>query len=452
MTADLLDLGHVSVRYGDRPALRDVSLRVGPGELVALAGPNGSGKSTLLRAAAGLERPEGGRVLLGGADLKGLSLKERALRVGWMPQEEPWGDDLPVLDYVRYGRHPHLPPLGSESPDDLEEVERALEMVGAAEFRDRRVWSLSGGERQRVRLARVLAQRAPLVLLDEPTAHLDVGHQLDVLERVRAAARSERIAVVAALHDLNLAARFASRVAVLAHGRMVADGGAADVLSEELLARVWGVEADLRRDPATGVPFFLPRRLLRPPSATLTGVGPVHVVGGGGAASPYLRRLVDAGFELTVGSLHLLDTDLETAEALSLATAVEVPFAPLGEEVRARNRTLLRAARAVVVTPFAVGPANLANLEDLRESVRAVPTLLVREPSIGARDFTGGRATEVYEELRRLGAREVADPDEVVARLEELLRRTPSGTPAAPEPSDLERGRGDPGERAQKTG
>ncbi len=450
MSEDLLAVDAITVRYGDRPALRELSLRVGRGELVALAGPNGSGKSSLLRAAAGLEAPAVGRVVLGEADITSLPLRDRARQVGWMPQEEPLGDNLPVVDYVRYGRHPHLPPFTAESAADLEALERALAMVGVGELRDRRLWTLSGGERQRVRLARVLAQGTPLVLLDEPTAHLDIGHQLDVLERVRAAARSDGIAVVAALHDLNLAARFASRVAVLSHGRKVADGAPSEVLSEELLARVWGIEADLRRDPASGVPFLLPRRLSRTPTGPRGAVGPVHVVGGGGAASPFLRALSDDGFELTAGALHLLDTDLETAEGLSLATAVEVPFAPLGSEVRARNRDLLRAARAIVVSPFAVGPANLANLEDLREFASSTPTYLVREPSIRARDFAGGRATGTYEELQRLGAREVRDLEE----LRELLRRglgrgTDGAAPARDRP-DVERRGSDPGERPEE--
>ena len=408
MNDPVLSVRGVSLRYGARTALQEVSVDVGPGELVALAGPNGSGKSSLMRVAAGLESPSEGAVRIGERDLTELRLIERARRVAWMPQEEAVDDDLSVRAYVRYGRHPYIAPLSPESRADHEAVREALALVGGEEFADRTLLSLSGGERQRVRLARVLAQSTPLLLLDEPTAHLDIGHQLDVLERVRAAARARRLAVVAALHDLNLAADFADRVVVLSNGRKVADGPPSAVLSSTLLARVWGIEGDLRRDERSGRPYLVPRRLLGPPSRAGTGLGPVHVVGGGGVAAPVLRDLADAGFELSVGALHLLDSDMEVAEALAIPAAVEAPFAPLGEAVRERNRELLRAARAIVVAPFAVGPSNLANLLDLAPFLRQVPVLILSEPPIASRDFTGGLAVAAYQLLLEGGAQEVA--------------------------------------------
>jgi iron complex transport system ATP-binding protein len=173
-----------------------------------------------------------------------------------------------------------------------------------------------------------------------------------------------------------------------------------------------------------------------PSDRTTPTLGPVHVVGGGGAAAPILRVLSDEGFTVTVGALHLLDSDTETAEALGLATAIEGPFAPLGPRARERHRRLRSAARAIVVAPFVVGPSNLANLEDLRESVDSTPTFLIGRPPVTERDFSGGRATEIYRELLRRGATEVPD----LATLLPLLRRTlgsapPNGrgSPAGPE-------------------
>jgi iron complex transport system ATP-binding protein len=415
-----LQLRGVTVRFGERTALQDVDLEVPRGQFVALTGPNGSGKTTLLRAALGFLIPQAGSVQVFGSDVRRLSIAERARRVAWVAQEENPRENALLLDYVLYGRYAHLGWLQGESARDRDGALRALRAVGLEERAGDGILSVSGGEKQRAILARALVQEAPLVLLDEPTSHLDIAHQLDFLTRVRELSRERGVTVVSALHDLNLAARFSDRIVVLSRGRRVADGAPADVLSEELLARVWGVVADLRRDPRTGAPYLLPHHLVPPSTAgpaTFLGKGPVHVVGGGGSGAPYLRALAEAGYRVTAGALHLLDSDLETAESLGALTAVEVPFAPIGDEVRERLRTFLEAATAIVVAPFPVGPSNLPNLEEVRRRLGQVPILLVRRAPGVEWDFTGGEASALEEELRHGGARSVDGTDEMLAAL-----------------------------------
>jgi iron complex transport system ATP-binding protein len=412
----VLRLRSVGVTLDGRPALSGIDLDVPAGELLALAGPNGSGKTTLLRAVLGLVPLASGSVVLWDRPLSDLSVRERALRVAWVPQQESLREDVPLERYVLYGRYPVRGPLGRETSEDEAKVRSILDAIGLADRARDSVLRLSGGERQRAALGRALAQETPLLLLDEPTSHLDIGHQLDLLERVRALARERKVTVVAALHDLNLAARYADRIVVLAHGRAVADGPAGVVLSTGLLARVWGIDAELRTDGATGRPYLVPRRLVGAP-APRTGSGAVHVVGGGGAATPLLRVLTDAGKTVTTGALHLLDTDAETAEALALPAAVEVPFAPLGPSVRERHRELLGAATAIVVAPFAVGPSNLANLEDIERWSGTTPVYLVQGATIAGRDFTDGRASAIVARLRAAGAVEVNDPEELLRAL-----------------------------------
>ena len=419
-TGAALRLRSVTVRYGARTALQDLDLEVPRGQFLALAGPNGSGKTTLLRAILGFVPLGQGSVELFGDELPSLSVAERARRVAWVPQEETPRDDVPLFDYVLYGRYAHLGRLQGESSTDREAAIRALRAVDLEGRARDGVLSVSGGERQRAILARALVQEAPLVLLDEPTSHLDIAHQIDLLTRVRELSRDRGVTIVAAMHDLNLAARYSDRIVVLSRGRRVADGPASSVLSEELLARVWGVVADLRRDPRSGTPYLLPHHLVAPvtpsPGAFL-GRGPVHVVGGGGSAEPYLRALSESGYRVTAGVLHLLDSDLETAESLGGLTAVEVPFAPIGEEARSRLRTLLESATIVVVAPFPVGPSNLPNLEEVRRVLGRVPIVLVRRPPGVEWDFSGGRAKEIEEELRRGGAQDVTGPAELLAFL-----------------------------------
>ena len=429
-----LDIRRVTARYGDRIGVQGIDLTVPTGEFLALTGPNGSGKTTVMRLGLGFLAPVEGSVELFGRPVASLPIRERARRVAWVPQEEPLREDVPLEEYVLYGRYSFHGLLDGNTDRERALAIDLLGQVGLAERAREGVLSLSGGERQRAVLARALAQEAPLLLLDEPTAHLDIGHQLDLLGRVRALARSKHVTVVAALHDLNLAARFADRIVVLSHGRAVADGPPSSVLSEDLVARVWGVAADLEVDRRTGLPYLIPHQLTvaipRDPVSPLAG--PVHVVGGGGAAAHWLRRLSDEGYRLTAGALPLLDTDAEVAEALGIPSAIEGPFAPLGEAVREQHRRLLEGARAIVVAPFAVGPSNLANLEDLQEFVTRVPTFLLSVPSIGERDFAGGRAEAVYRELIGRGAREVADQPALLGSLRGALGEPLRSAPSAP--------------------
>ena len=433
-----LRLTGIDVAYGGRAALVNVDLTVRPGEFLALTGPNGSGKSTLLRVALGLVEPRRGSAELFGTLLGALSVRERAFRVAWVPQAEPLREDVPLDRYVLYGRYAAHGTFGREDENDRRLAATSIAEVGLADRASETLLALSGGERQRAVLARALCQQAPLLLLDEPTTHLDVGHQLDLLERVRRLVRERGITVVAALHDLNLAARFADRIVVLWRGRCVADGPPGQVLSSELLARVWGIDAELRKDPGSGLPYLLPR--LAPPAPPGTAPGPrVHVVAGGGSGASLVRRLVDAGYDVSVGVVPLFDTDATVAQELGVPAALELPFAPIGAEALRRFDSLVDGARAVVVAPFPVGPTNVANLTRLTGRTGGPPVLLLPKPPGVRWDYAEGAGLAARAELRAHGAVEVAGEDAAVAWLQAQLRHRAAAPPAG-ERDDLERG------------
>ena len=245
-----ISLEHVTVTLGGRQVVRDVTATVEAGEWVALLGPNGAGKTSLLRAIAGL-LPCEGTVSLGGAPLAALGRKERARRLALVPQEPqtpPW---LTVAEYVLMGRTPHLGALAREGGADRDAAARALARLDLLELAGRPLGTLSGGERQRAVVARALAQEASIVLLDEPTASLDIGHQQQALELLDALRGTEGLTLVAAMHDLTLAAQYADRVLLLGDGRIAADGSPAEVLTEGVIAshyaaRVHVVQVDDR--------------------------------------------------------------------------------------------------------------------------------------------------------------------------------------------------------------
>lgn len=223
----------VEVSFGSVKVLGPVTLQVDDGEWVGLIGPNGAGKSTMLKAALAAVHHEGTISLVNGDGKPGRD-------IAWMPQRPHMPDEMGVADYVMLGRTPHVGYLGGEGRHDVESVHLALEKLDLVDLASRPLWTLSGGEAQRAVLARALAQEAPILLLDEPTASLDIGHAIDVLEVVDELRHAEGLTVITAVHDLTLAGRFADRLVLLAQGRIQADGLPAEVLNEESLAVHYG--------------------------------------------------------------------------------------------------------------------------------------------------------------------------------------------------------------------
>jgi cobalamin transport system ATP-binding protein len=253
--------GHrLLVTLGDTIAVNRVSLRIEPGEWVALVGPNGAGKTSLLRAIAGLV-PVAGTIFLQGRAERLTRRRELAKVVGLVPQMPETPPALTVAEYVLLGRTPHISYLGSESDADRLFAADAIDRLGLAAFVHRSLGSLSGGERQRVVLARALAQAAPILLLDEPTSALDLGRQQDALELLDEIRRRDGLTVISAMHDLSLAGLYADRLLLLKHGRIVADGLPHEVLTEEVIAACYHAAVQIRREGDNV--FVLPKRLAR---------------------------------------------------------------------------------------------------------------------------------------------------------------------------------------------
>jgi iron complex transport system ATP-binding protein len=254
----MLEIRDLTVAYGELVALRQVSLSLAAGELLGVVGPNGSGKSTLIRAITRLVRPLGGDIRLDGSEVGRLSQRELACWAAVVPQNPYLPDAFTVLEVALMGRTPHLGLLQSEGRADLAAVRRALEQTDTWQLASRRVGELSGGERQRVVVARALAQETPLLLLDEPTAHLDVGHQAAVLDLLRELCRREGKAVLAVIHDLSLAGQYCDRLVMLSGGCIVGEGEPQEVLSPSLLASVYGTRVSVFAHPLTGRPVVTP--------------------------------------------------------------------------------------------------------------------------------------------------------------------------------------------------
>lgn len=253
----MIHLDDVHVAFDETIVLDGVTFAVESGQFVALVGPNGAGKTTLLRTINGLISPTSGRVTVDNHPVEALSSRELSRLVATVPQDTSLGFDFSVRDVVAMGRTPHRGRLDRATAADREAVTTALKRTAVHEFADRPVGTLSGGERQRVMLARALAQQTPVLLLDEPTASLDLKHQIRTLSMARSLA-NENKTVLAAIHDLDLAARFCETVALLHDGHIVAHGPPADVLTADRLETVFGIPMVVETDSITGTPRITP--------------------------------------------------------------------------------------------------------------------------------------------------------------------------------------------------
>ncbi|WP_129841297.1 ABC transporter ATP-binding protein [Streptomyces sp. RFCAC02] len=257
-TSHALAAENLTLGYGDRVVVTSLDLTVPPGAITAIVGANACGKSTLLRSMSRLLAPCEGRVVLDGKEVHRLPAKELARTLGLLPQSPIAPEGITVLDLVGRGRHPHQGLFSRWNDKDDAAVASALEATGTADLADRAVDELSGGQRQRVWIAMALAQQTDLLLLDEPTTFLDVSHQIEVLDLLTDLNRSRGTTIVMVLHDLNLAARYADHLIALASGTLHTAGTPSDVLTEDCVRAVFGLESRIIDDPISGRPLMLP--------------------------------------------------------------------------------------------------------------------------------------------------------------------------------------------------
>jgi len=385
--ADLLETRSVSFSAGENEIIKGISLSIKRGEFLGLIGPNGAGKTTLLRLMIGVLAPTEGQVLLEGRPLCSIRLRDRARCLSYLSQEGSAAFPFPVLDILLMGRYPFLGKFQRESESDLEKARRALAYVGLSGLEDRYFNELSGGERQLVLFAKVLVQEADLLLLDEPTSNLDIKHQDQFFSMADELAR-EKKGVVAAVHNLNIASQYCTRLVLLNRGRIAAAGKPEEVLRPELLDAVYDTRTAVTRNTSTGslVVNVAPR------AARVKERRPrIHLIGGAGSAINLTRELVRLGYPLSGGIAHQYDADQRLWQNLAGA------FSTLGSEDIEQGSRLVEEADLTVLCSFPIGPGNEGNLELARRARRLI--ILRPEAEEQPRIFFSDRARELFTEL-----------------------------------------------------
>ncbi len=430
----LLDVRNVTFGYSRQPVFYDVSLQVRSGEMLGLLGPNGSGKTTLLRLLSGVLLPDEGYVLLRGGDLRRWPRRAIARSVAVVPQELHLPFDFTVEQLVGLGRTPFINLLGTQSRRDRLLIREAMRVTGIATLAGRAFNELSGGERQRVLVAMALAQEPQLLLLDEPTAHLDIKYQIETLELLQLLNREHGLTVMAAMHDLNLAARYFQRLILFQRG-IVADGAPSAVLEAGLLSRVYGVQVQVGivRGSAhfSVVPPGSPQSMSGN-GGTGEGTARVLVMAGGGSGERVMRALADAGVPFIAGVLNLGDSDHSLALRLAARVLTEQPYAPISAAALEELRSVLQRVELVIICPMYIGPGNIVLLREAAvaaeqgrrvllllpvESGDSSPTAetedkeaLLARTGIASRDYTGGEASRLVARLLQAGAEVIARP------------------------------------------
>ncbi|MCC7567377.1 MAG: ABC transporter ATP-binding protein [Methanoregulaceae archaeon] len=394
----IIEARDIGFSFGRKAVLKGIDLDCRDGEVLGIMGQNGSGKTTLLRILAGYLQADRGSVRYGGRELSGMDAREMARLRAVVSQGVGANFDFPVADYVMLGRTPYLSRFGREGVHDYRIVEQALGMTDTTHLQDRPVSRLSGGELQRVMIARALSQEPKVLMLDEPTSHLDIRHQMEIMDLL--GDLSKQMAVIAIVHDLNLAARYCGRIALLHEGTIHSCGPPGQVLAPDTIREVFGVRACRAEDPGTGGGIFS----FSIPGPDMAGKSRVHVICGGGCGRMVLHMLAGKGYRASAGILNEGDMDLEVARYLAIPVLSAPPFSRIGgEQARMLGETCLE-ADAVVVVAMPVGEGNIRNLEVAANLPAHIPVVLYSpECTLEGLDCTNGKGDLLYEQIQGRG-------------------------------------------------
>ena len=422
-----LRISGIDCYYGSIKALENATFSVRGGEFIGILGPNGSGKTTLLRAISRTLKPKVGTVFLDDTNIYDMESREVAKNVAVVPQETTATFDFTALDIVLMGRNPYIDRFKMESREDLAIAKRGMELTHTWDLAERPVNELSGGEKKLVIIARALTQEPKILLLDEPTAHLDISNQLEIMDLLKELCIKKGQIVLAVFHDFNLAARYCESAILLKTGKIVSAGNMDAVLTSKNIKSVFQVDAMVKRHPIADSIYIIPISTPKPPlSRNLS----VHLICGAGTGTPLMKILVNEGYNVTAGVLNVLDTDHETAQLLKIPATSEAPFSPITEETHKANLEMMSKASAVVLTAVPFGYGNLRNLEAAKTALeRGIPTFVIEEVPIEQRDFTKGKATKYLTKLKNDGAITVKSISELVTFLDNLETKNNKESP-----------------------
>jgi len=392
---NILRIEKLSVAYADKVILKDIDITVNEGEFIGIIGPNGTGKSTLIRAITDLIDIKDGKITINGLDNKNISKRDRSKIIAVVPQEFRVDFEFNVFDIVMMGRNPHMYGRKDTKKNDFKIVQEAMIMTNTWQLKDRFFNEISGGEKQRVIIARAIAQQTKVILLDEPTSHLDIHHQLEILEMVKMLKVNKKTTIIAVLHDINMAARFSDRLILLNDQKVMVDGTPEEVIDEKYLGKVYKMEMIIRQNKVLSVKEIVPIRVMKEKQNVKKAR--IHVICGGGSGQQILERVNSLGFEVTCGVLNRGDSDWELCRMLGIKCVEGLPFSDITENGLLENRKLMEQADVILASDVPYGKGNLKNLEILLGTDKKIYMKRMQAQF----DFTNGLAVNLLNKLEK---------------------------------------------------
>ncbi len=397
-----LSINNISFKY-DSKVLDNITFSVKKGSFLGIIGPNGSGKTTLLKIISNILKPATGAVFINDKAINSMNNKEIAKQMGVVLQHQ---GIYPFTAYevVLMGRIPHLTCFQNETIGDFKIVQSMMQITGIWKFKNKLITELSGGEKQKVIIARALAQEPGVLLLDEPTTHLDIHHQIAILDILKDLSR-EGITIVSVFHDLNMAAKYCDSLIFMNSGKVISAGTPEVVLTQENIKSVFGIFASVNRHPLTNSIYIIPhnsKKNLNKISENKINKNKnkkIHVIGGGGAAMETLHALFDSGYCITAGVLNVMDSDYETAKSLGIEIVSEAPFSGITHENYMKNIEFIKNSDFVVIENIYIGNGNMENLEAVMDA--GCKVVIIERSPVDERDFTDGSGRKIYSRLRK---------------------------------------------------
>lgn len=427
MGNNILSIKNLSFSYNGSKVLNNISFDIGKGSFISILGPNGSGKSTIVNLITGVLEGYKGKIVIDGKDIKNLSSREIAKITAVVPQYTNPGFSFTVEELVMMGRHPYISRFGGERKEDIKIVGEVMKKTKITQFLNRKFDELSGGEKQRVVIAQALAQNSPVLILDEPTSHLDMSFQIELMELFLMLNKEENKTIIGIFHDINLAIQYSNKIMFLKEGEIFSFGDISSTITRDNIKNVFSSDVFVGRNPFTG------KLYISPAFSTYYGKSSsenkknknirIHVIGGGGAASPVLNMLYGIGYSVSCGVINSLDTDLETSEMLGISYVLEAPFSPISLDSQHKNLKFIKSSNIVILADIEFGHGNFSNLVAVKEAIDiGKKVIVINRRNIEKRDHTEGKAKNLYRRIIEKGALPVSSIDELPAIIDELVR------------------------------
>jgi iron complex transport system ATP-binding protein len=420
MDDNSISVKNLNFSYDGTPVLKSLNFEIKKNSFISILGPNGAGKSTIVNLLSKVLVGYGGEILIEDKNIRDLNQIEIAKKIAVVPQSTSIGFNFSVFETVMMGRYPYLSRFKSENQEDFKIVNEVMKLTRTDIFKDKNYNELSGGEKQRVIIAQTLVQNSPIIILDEPTSHLDINFQIEFMELFFSLFKNNKKTIIGIFHDINLAIQYSEKIMLLKDGGIFCYGNVEEAITRTNMMSVFNSDVYIGKNPFTGKLYVSPNFNLQfiHKNEKINKEIKVHVIGGGGAASPILNILHNSGYIVSTGVVNILDTDLNTAEQLGITFVNEAPFSPISEEAYLRNLELIKTSDFVILPCVEFGNGNFLNLSAALEAIHlGKKVIVINTTDINTRDYVDGKATLLYMEILSGNAIVLNDNDEILSIL-----------------------------------